>query len=141
MTRSRDRAHMGAAKDDAVKHSEKQRSPRHLAARQESIDIATEVSTLREDPAWVSGSRSARTLLNEPELGIVLLAFKKGGSMKKHRYEGRFSLQTLSGHVRVHLPDHVVELSAGRLVVVGPGVVHDVEAAQESTCLLTLVKP
>lgn len=132
---------MGAAKDDPVRSSDRQRPAERLAVRQEFIDIATEVSKLRDDPAWRSGSHSARTLLNEPGFGIVLLAFKKGGSMKEHRYDGRFSLQTLSGNVRVHLPDHVVELSAGRLVVVGPGVVHDVEAARESTCLLTLVKP
>jgi quercetin dioxygenase-like cupin family protein len=132
---------MSAAKNDPVSRPARQRPAERVAVRQEFIDIAAETAKLKEDPAWNSGKHSARTLLNEPEFGIVLLALKKGGSLNEHRYEGRFTLQTLSGDVRVHLPDHVVELPAGRLVVVGPGVVHDVEAAQESTCLLTLVKP
>jgi quercetin dioxygenase-like cupin family protein len=112
-----------------------------MAVREEPIDLAVERARLEEDPAWKTGTHSARALLNEPEFSIVLLALKQGAAMREHRYEGRFTLQTLGGNVRVRLPERVVELPAGRLLVVGPRVVHDVQATQESTCLLTLVKP
>jgi quercetin dioxygenase-like cupin family protein len=40
--------------------------------------------------------------------------------------------------VRLHLPEEVVDLPAGRLLVVERGRRHDVEAVDESAFLLTL---
>lgn len=132
---------MSAPKSDSASEPVKQRPAERLAAHEKPLDITAETAKLKQDDAWKKGSHSARTILNDPQLGIVLLAFKAGGSLSAHRYEGSFTLHTLSGAVRLRLPDRSVDLPAGRLSVVGPGIVHDVEAAEESLCLLMLVKP
>jgi hypothetical protein len=58
--------------------------------------------------------------------------------MRQHRAEGRISLQQLKGQVRIHLADRKVTLSTGHLLVLDCGVLHDVEALEESALLLTI---
>jgi hypothetical protein len=58
--------------------------------------------------------------------------------MRQHRAEGRISIQQLKGQVRIHLADRRVTVSAGHLLVLDCGVLHDVEALEESALLLTI---
>jgi len=58
--------------------------------------------------------------------------------MRQHRAEGRISIQQLKGQVRIHLADRNVTLSTGHLLVLDCGVLHDVEALEESALLLTI---
>ncbi len=132
---------MKSVKQNSASGTANQRPAERMAVREEPIDLAIETAKLKRDAAWKTGTHSALALMHEPELRIVLLAFKEGGSLREHRCEGRFTLQALSGNIRVRLPGRFVELPAGRLLIVEPGVMHDVEATQESTCLLTLLKP
>jgi hypothetical protein len=63
---------------------------------------------------------------------------KSGTRMRQHGAEGRISLQQLKGEVRIHLADRKVTLSTGQLLVLDCGVLHDVEALEESALLLTI---
>src|SRR6202158_5617805 len=63
---------------------------------------------------------------------------KSGTRMRQHRAEGRISIQELKGQVCIHLPDRKVNVSAGQLLVLDCGVLHDVEALEESALLLTI---
>jgi len=58
--------------------------------------------------------------------------------MRQHKAEGRISIQPLKGQVRMHLADRKVALSTGHLLVLDCGVLHDVEALEESALLLTI---
>jgi len=58
--------------------------------------------------------------------------------MRQHRAEGPVSIQQLKGQVSIHLADRKVTLSSGHLLVLDCGVLHDVEALQESALLLTI---
>ena len=58
--------------------------------------------------------------------------------MRQHRAEGRISIQQLDGQVCVHLADRKVNIAAGHLLVLDCGVLHDVEALEESALLLTI---
>ena len=58
--------------------------------------------------------------------------------MHEHRTAARISVQTLSGHIRLKLPDRTVELPTGQLLVLNQCVSHDVEAEEDSAFLLTL---
>jgi quercetin dioxygenase-like cupin family protein len=63
----------------------------------------------------------------------------KGGTrMRQHRAEGRISIQQLKGQTCIHLADRKVNVSAGHLLVLDCGVLHDVEALDESALLLTI---
>jgi quercetin dioxygenase-like cupin family protein len=72
---------------------------------------------------------------------IVLIAMKANTRMHEHTAAARISLHTLSGHVRLHLPEQVVELPAGHLLALDECVPHDVEASEDSAFLLTLSWP
>ncbi len=99
------------------------------------VDIARE---MRREDTYVRDGHTARTLVREADLRIVLIVMRAGATMKEHQVAETASVHALSGHVRLRLPDRAVELSTGRLLVLEPGLRHNVEALEESTLLLTL---
>lgn len=103
------------------------------------IDFEREVQQLRREDAWQRETgRSSKTLAKYPDFRIVLILMKSGTRMRQHRVEGRISIQQLKGEVRIYLADREVSLSTGHLLVLDCGVLHDVEALEESALLLTI---
>ncbi len=103
------------------------------------IDLERELQLLRQADSWHRETgRSSKTLAKYPDFRIVLILMKSGTRMRQHRAEGRISIQQLDGHVCVHLADRKVSISAGHLLVLDCGVLHDVEALEESSLLLTI---
>src|SRR5580765_7731458 len=103
------------------------------------IDLDRELQQLRREDSWQRETgRSSKTLAKYPDFPIVLILMKSGTRMRQHRAEGRVSIQQLQGRVRVHLTDRKVDVSAGHLLVLDCGVLHDVEALEESALLLTI---
>jgi quercetin dioxygenase-like cupin family protein len=93
---------------------------------------------MRQEEAYAREGHTARTLVREDDLRIVLITMKAGSRIPEHHLDDTASIHALGGHLRLHLPDRVVELPAGRLVVLERGLRHDVEAVLESAFLLTL---
>ena len=103
------------------------------------INLERELQQLRQEDSWQRETgRSSKTLAKYPDFRIVLIMMKGGTRMRQHRAEGRISLQELKGRVRIHLADRTVDVSAGHLLVLDCGVLHDVEALEESAMLLTI---
>ena len=103
------------------------------------IDLERELQQLRREDSWQRETgRSSRTLAKYPDFRIVLILMKSGTRMRQHRAKGRVSIQQLKGQVRIHLTDHKVTVSSGHLLVLDCGVLHDVEALEESALLLTI---
>ena len=116
-----------------------QRPARRLVATSLDFDLETELRSLKEEPSWQRGDRNARTLVEEPAFRLTLTVLKPGTRVREHRTDGWVSIQTTQGHLRVHLPEHEVDLPVGRVVVLEPSVQHDVEAVDaESAFLLTV---
>jgi len=106
------------------------------------FDIAAEIGHLRQEESWQRGSgRSSKTLVKHPDFRNVLVAMKQNSEMKEHRAEGRISIQTVVGHMRLKLPEQTVELPAGHLLALDRCITHDVEAVEESVFLLTICWP
>ena len=63
---------------------------------------------------------------------------KPASRIAEHHTNETASIHALSGHLRLHILNRVVDLSAGRLLVLERGLRHDVEAVVESAFLLTL---
>jgi quercetin dioxygenase-like cupin family protein len=72
-------------------------------------------------------------------LRIVLTVLKTGARVREHRTDHPVVLQTLRGYIRVESPDETIDLLAGRLMTLQPGVPHDLEAIELSAFLLTVV--
>jgi len=106
------------------------------------FDLMEETRQLRHEDSWVRGTgRSSKTLVKYPDLRIVLIAMKANTRMHEHTAAARISVQSLSGHIRLHLPERVVDLPPGHLLALGQCVPHDVEASEDSAFLLTLSWP
>lgn len=103
------------------------------------IDVKRELQQLRQEDSWQRETgRSSKTLAKYPDLRIVLILMKGGTRMRQHRAEGRVSIQLLEGRICIHLADRKVNMSAGNLLVLDCGVLHDVETLEESSLLLTI---
>jgi quercetin dioxygenase-like cupin family protein len=106
------------------------------------FNMSDEIRQLHREKSWLRGTgRSSKTLVKHPDFRIVLVAMKGKTLMKEHRAEGRISIHTLVGHIRIMLPDQTVEVPAGELMVLDCGIPHDVEALKESAFLLTISWP
>src|SRR6476469_2654031 len=103
------------------------------------IDLDRELQQLRREDSWGRETgRSSKTLAKYPDFRIVLILMKSGTRMRQHRAEGRTSIQQLKGRGCIHLADRKITLSSGNLLVLDCGVLHDVEALEESALLLTI---
>ncbi len=106
------------------------------------FDLAAEIEHLQRKDSWQRGTgRSSRTLVKQPDFRIVLVAMKAATEVKKHRADGRISIHTIVGHLRLKLPDQMVEVPAGHLLALDRCIEHDVEALVDSVFLLTIVWP
>jgi quercetin dioxygenase-like cupin family protein len=102
------------------------------------FDLAAIAAEMRREDAYQRDGHTARTLVREDDIRIVLIVMRAGARIAEHQANETASIHLLSGHVRLRLPDHHAELPAGRLLVLERGLRHDVEAVAESAFLLTL---
>lgn len=103
-----------------------------------SFDLDVVARDLRADEAYRRAGHTARTLIRTPDLRIVVVALEAGKTISEHHANVTASVQTLSGHIRLQLPNRAVEVPEGHLLVLGAGLSHDVYAEADSTFLLTL---
>lgn len=103
------------------------------------FDIARELLELRSKDSWGRETgRSSKTLAKHSDFTVVLVLMKANTQMSQHQAEGRSSIQQIFGRMLVRLPHQEVTLSTGELLVLGGGVVHDIDAKEESAFLLTI---
>ncbi len=102
------------------------------------FDLADISAEMRREDAYQRDGHTARTLIREDDMRIVLIVMRAGARMAEHRANDTASIHALSGHVRLRIPDNAVDLPAGSLLVLERGLRHDVEAVTESAFLLTL---
>jgi quercetin dioxygenase-like cupin family protein len=76
------------------------------------------------------------TLVKCPELRIVLIVLRRNAELKEHKTNQPVSIHLLSGQICVALPEY--EQAVGGLLVIEPGVAHDVTAVTDSAFLLTM---
>lgn len=106
-----------------------------------NFDLAAIARELRAEEPYSREGQTARTLIRTPGLRVVVVALKSGKTISEHHANVTASLQTLSGRIRLQLPERSVEVPEGQLLVMGAGLPHDVYADTDSTFLLTLAWP
>ena len=78
------------------------------------------------------------TIFRKGSLRLVLFAFEAGGRLAAHRAPGFVVIHVLRGTVRVRTASEAHQLTASRMLVLDPDVLHDVEAVEEADVLLTV---
>ena len=114
--------------------------PRPMDAPFLDLDLMRELEQLQREPEW-NGGHNAKTIAKYDDFRIVLGALKADARIAEHHSEGRISIQTIRGHIRVRALGRTFDLPAGRLLTLDRGVRHEVEALEESAFLLTIAWP
>ena len=102
------------------------------------VGLAEQLDRLKQESTWRTNGRNAITLTKEPTLRVVLLLLGKGTKMPEHQAAGPLTLHVLSGSVAFRTDGSTVEIGAGELVALESAIEHELEALEESACLLTL---
>jgi quercetin dioxygenase-like cupin family protein len=102
------------------------------------IDLNQEITGLQAEASSEESGRKSKMLVKHPEFRIVLITMRTGSRWEDHKTNSRICLHVLRGHIRFHTADDAFDLRPGQLFTLAPGVVHSVDAVEESAFLLTL---
>jgi quercetin dioxygenase-like cupin family protein len=78
------------------------------------------------------------TLLHRGDVTQVLFSFEAGGHLDRHSARGLVSIHVLEGRLSVGVDGKDHHLGGGEVIVLDPGLEHDVRASEESAMLLTV---
>ncbi len=121
---------MTPADDQRLRPSER------FAGSQHVFDLAAVAESLRREADTPRDGHRQITLFHEGGMTAVLFDFEAGGRLVRHEADGLVTIQTIAGMVDVSTPQTTHELPAGSLLVLEPGIVHDVVAGVPSQVLL-----
>ena len=110
---------------------------RRLAAKMLTFLIRAEDDTLRAFAEDSKTGRAAKTLVKEGPLRITLVALKKGTVLPPHQVAGPVSIQSIRGCLRLTVDGGEMDLTAGSLIALGPGVAHTAKAHTDCGILIT----
>jgi quercetin dioxygenase-like cupin family protein len=82
--------------------------------------------------------RTARTLARLGTLRLTLMRLKPGAKVQQHHADHELSIQTVSGGIVIHTAHERFEVKPGQIAILERGLVHDIEAQEESAILLTI---
>lgn len=101
------------------------------------FDLEQAAAKLLAEPL---GNRRHRqeTLYRHGPLTIALFIFEQGASLPRHMAKGVVTVQVLQGRIRMEVDSKAHNLPGGSLLVLSPGVQHDVQAIEPSRMLLTV---
>lgn len=108
----------------------------HPAQLQFDLDVIA--SNLLGERLSENRKHRQETLYRHGLLTIALFIFDQGASLPQHVAEGIVTVHVLQGRLKMAAEGKDHDLSAGSLLVLAPGVRHDVRALEPSRMLLTV---
>ncbi len=124
----------------AHEHTHRRPDSRQMAGPALQYDLACEIEQLLREPEWKIG-HNAKTLVKHDDLRVVLIVLRAGARIPGHVTDGRISIHTVRGHIRVQAQGETCNLPAGALLALDHRLPHDVEAVDDSAFLLTIAWP
>lgn len=121
-----------------VSQESQRRPPRERFVGTEHLfDLDAASERLRTEGGARDGHRQI-TLFRGGGVSIVLFDFEPGGWLKDHAADGYVTVHVLSGELRMTTAGNDYRMPSGSLLVLRPGVRHDVRAELASQMLLTV---
>jgi quercetin dioxygenase-like cupin family protein len=125
---------MGEASSEHLRRPPRER----FAGSEHLFDLQRETDALRAEPGGARNGHRQITLFRRGGISIVLFDFEADGWLADHAADGYVTVHVLSGEIRMTTAEQEYEMPAGTLLVLEPGVRHDVRAIQPSRMLLTV---
>jgi quercetin dioxygenase-like cupin family protein len=110
-------------------------APSSPEASASSWSLAYEIESVRNE-AIQKHDRVARTLLKSPEVRAVVVGMAHGVTWPEHKAGGRVLIRVEHGSIELRRSGRAAQFSAGMLVALDPGEVHDVVAVEDAAFLL-----
>ena len=109
-----------------------------LSGQAVSVWLAREMESVRRDLERAH-ERSARTLVKNQSLRVVLVGVRPTGRIAEHCAEGSITVQVLEGCVELHTDRRSWTIGAGMLLSLDAGIPHSVSTMEGGIFLLTIV--
>ena len=102
------------------------------------IDLNQEITGLQAEASSEESGRKSKMLVKHTEIRIVLIAMRAGSRWEDQDECSNIPSRSARGDIRFHTANGAFDLRPGQLITLAPGVVHSVDAVEESAFLLTL---
>ena len=102
------------------------------------FDLEAVAARLLAEPLPANRRLRQETLYRHGPLTLALFLFEQGASLPQHVAEGVATVHVLQGRLKMETEGTAHDLPAGSLLVLAPGVRHDVQAIEPSRMLLTV---
>lgn len=120
--------------DDRLREHPKDR----FSASVRHLNLAEEFDDLLDEPRGNIDNHRQISLVKRHGLSLILFYFERGGTLPEHEADGEVSIHVLDGELEVGTPEGPEPVSSGELLMLAPGVEHDVEAREATKMLLTI---
>jgi len=115
------------------------RPPRERFAGTEHVfDLARIAEGLRDESYPVHDGHRQITVFHKGSQALIVFDFEAGGRLADHVADAYVTIMALSGELEVSTPSQTHRVPAGSLLVLDPGVPHDVHAPEASEMLLVV---
>jgi len=102
------------------------------------IDLDKVAATLLAEPFNENRNHRQETLYRHGPLTVALFLFDQGAVLPQHVAEGVVTVQVLQGRLKMTAEGQTHDLPAGTVLILAPGVQHDVLATEPTRMLLTV---
>lgn len=102
------------------------------------FDLAREADRLRGERHAATHGHRQIVLFRADPVSLLLFDFEAGGILSNHVAEGVVTIHVLSGHVQVSTAEAAHAVPAGSVLVLRPGIVHDLAAPVAAQVLVTI---
>lgn len=115
------------------------RPPRERFAGTDHVfDLGRIAAGLRDESYPVHDGHRQIAIFRKGSLALIVFDFDAGGRLVDHRADAYVTIMALAGRLEVSTPSQTHHVPAGSLLVLDPGVPHDVLAPEASQMLLVV---
>jgi quercetin dioxygenase-like cupin family protein len=116
----------------------RERAESRLEGSATLLDLTAELEKLKAEPdESVAGHRQI-TLFKGHNSTVAAFAFEAGGGMREHSAPGVVTVHVLRGQLDINVPGETIHVAANNVLVIPPGMRHDVRAVEATEMLLTI---
>ncbi len=116
----------------------RERPSERFAGSEHFFNLVAETEKLRNEPGGTKKRHRQITLFRGGGMSLVLFDFDAGGGLSDHATDGFVTVHVLDGESRMTTAGHEYPMPAGSLLVLTPGVKHDIVAVTPSRVLLSV---
>ena len=116
----------------------RQHPDERFQSRQHQIDLAEVAAQLAAEPLTGTRIHRQETIYRHGPVTVALFLFDAGARMVEHAAEGVVTVHVLEGRLKMSVEAQTHDLGAGQMLLMAPGVKHDVYAERPTRMLLTV---